>query len=83
MGSLKYYRSKIDNIDKKISKLLLLRFNLAKKISKYKKSNKIKIIDRKRELQVIKNIKKHSKRHEKFMKNIFKSIISYSRRLQK
>ena len=77
------YRKKIDAIDKNIVKLLLKRFDLAKRIGNYKRKNKIKIIDKKRELQVIKNIKTQSKLHQKFMINIFKNIINYSKKIQK
>ena len=83
MNNLKYYREKIDAIDKNIVKLLLLRFYLAVKIVKYKKINKIKITDKKREQQVINNIKKFSKNsHQEFIIKIFKNIIQYSKMMQ-
>ena len=77
------FRKKIDAIDKNIVKLLLKRFDSAKRIGNYKRKNKIKIIDKKRELQVIKNIKTQSKLHQKFMINIFKAIMNYSKKIQK
>ena len=84
MNKLKDYRKKIDFIDKKIAKLLSLRFNLAKQIASYKKKNKIKITDKKRELRVINNIKKYSnKKYQKFIIGIFKSIINHSKKIQK
>ena len=84
MDKLKSYRERIDVIDKKIVKLLSLRFNLAKQISSYKKKNKFEITDKKRELRVIKNIEKFSnKKHQKFMVRVFKNIINYSKRIQK
>ena len=83
MNKLKYYRGKIDNIDKKITKLLILRFNLAKQISNHKKIHKIRILDNKRELQVLSNVKNFSKQHQKFILEIFKNIINYSKKIQK
>ena len=81
MGKLAFYRKKINVIDRKIVKLLLLRFNLIKQIANYKKKNKIKITDKKREFHVMKNIKKYSKSNQ-FIINIFKNIINFSKKLQ-
>ncbi len=84
MDKLDYYRKKIDVIDKSIAKLISLRFKLIKQISNYKKINKIDVIDKKREMQVLKNVKKcFNKKHKKFVINIFKNIINYSKKLQK
>ena len=83
MSKLKYYRGQIDNIDKKITRLLILRFDLAKHTSIYKKMHKIKILDKERELQVLNNIKKFSKQHQKFIVGIFKNIMNYSKKIQK
>ena len=84
MERIEYLRKKIDLIDKNIVRLLSLRFELTKQIGNCKKKNKIKIIDRKRELQIIKNIKKYStKTSQKFLQKIFGKIIDYSRKIQK
>ena len=84
MNKLKDYRKKIDFIDKKIAKLLSLRFNLVKQLGNYKRINKIKVTDKKRELQVLNNIKKYSnKKYQKFIIGIFKSIINHSKKIQK
>ena len=83
MNKLDYYRKKIDLIDKNIIKLLPQRFKLAKQIGDYKKKNKIKVVDKKRELQVINGIKKYSNKHKKFILDIFKKIINYSKKIQK
>ena len=83
MGKLKYYRDKIDSIDRDIVKLLLFRFKIVERISHYKKINKINAIDKKRELEVVNNIKKYSnKNNQKFIIKIFKDIINYSKKLQ-
>ena len=84
MGKLEYNREKIDLIDKNIIKLLLARLKLVRQISVYKKKNKIKITDKKRERNIIINIKKYSnKKHQKFFKKIFGCIINYSKKIQK
>lgn len=83
MSKLKRYRDKIDFIDRSIVKILLLRFKIVKQIARYKKINKLDAIDKKRELQVIKNIKKYSnKSNQRFMMKIFKDVIDYSKKLQ-
>ncbi|MBI1934845.1 chorismate mutase, partial [Candidatus Woesearchaeota archaeon] len=46
MDRLSYYRKSIDLIDKKIVKLLLIRFGLAKQIGNYKRKNKLNITGR-------------------------------------
>jgi len=83
MSSLNHYRKKIDSIDKKIVALLKSRFEVAKQISNFKKSSKIRIADKKRELEVLSGIKKYSKSHWRFLTIIFKKIIDYSKKLQK
>ena len=84
MNMLKAHRKRIDAVDKKIVKLLLLRFNLVKLIASYKKKNKLKITDKKRELQIIEHIKKYSnKKHQKLIVRIFKGIINYSKKMQR
>ncbi|MBI2659643.1 chorismate mutase [Candidatus Woesearchaeota archaeon] len=83
MGELDHYRKRIDGIDKKIAKLLNSRFLIAGKISSFKKSSKIMVTDKKRELKVLSNIKKYSKSHQKFLTVIFKKIIACSKKLQR
>lgn len=84
MDKLDYYRKKIDAIDRGIVKLLLSRFRIAMLIASYKKNEKMGITDRKRELEVIKNIRKYSgKKHRNIMSYVFKDIMAYSKKLQK
>lgn len=75
-------RMNIDETDRKIVKLLLLRFRLIKQISKFKKSNKLRIFDKNREQKVLLNVKKLSGQHQEFIIKIFKYILIYSRKLQ-
>ena len=83
MSKLDFYRRKIDEIDKSIIRLFLLRFRIVKKIAHYKKINKIMIGDKKREFEILIDVKSRSRNHKKFLTGIFKKIISYSRKLQK
>ena len=83
MGSLKDHRKKIDRIDRKIAKLLLLRFGAVKRISSIKKLGNRKITDKKRESEVLSNVKKNSKQHQRFILDVFKKIIMYSKKIQK
>ena len=67
----------------KIAKLLILRFYVVKQISNYKQSNKVKIEDKKREWEVINNVKKHSKQYKIFITKIFETIIDCSKKIQR
>ena len=84
MRRLEIYRERIDEIDRNIVKLLIMRFTLVKKIRDYKKWNKISITDKKREQKVINNAKKHSnKENIYFIGQFFKKIINYSKKLER
>ena len=84
MNGLNYLRKRIDETDRKIIKLILLRFVLVKKIGIIKKANKIKILDKGRELVVMGNVKKHSRgKHKKFLTQIFYKVIDYSKKIQR
>lgn len=83
MGNLESYRRKIDAVDKDIVRFLLRRFKLVEQIAQHKKKNNIKIRDKERELQVARNIKRHSgNANKKFIDGIFKSIVNYSKKMQ-
>jgi len=81
-SKLKEIREKIDKVDAEILILLEKRFKLAITTKTLKK----KITDTKRENEVIEGVLKSSKKkkllNSKFVKKIFKSIISESKRLQ-
>jgi len=55
------YRNKLDYVDKEIIKLLAQRFEIVKKIWKYKKENNIWILQSWRWEQVLKNRKQIAK----------------------
>lgn len=74
MGKLNHCRKKIDEIDRNIAKLFLLRFNIVKEIAHHKKTNKIKITDRKRELDILKNVIKYPNNHKNFWHTFSKKL---------
>ncbi len=82
MVRLNELRKKIDMIDKQVVSLLLQRFKIAKQISLYKKKVRISVKDSKRESQILKNVLRFSKNNE-FVIKMFRSIINYSRKIQK
>lgn len=80
---LRKLRKKIDDIDKKILKLLIKRFIIVEMIKSIKKRFKIKIKDKKRENEILKKANNSSKKYGKYLKNIYKTIIRSSLELQK
>lgn len=81
-SKLLLYRKKIDKIDSKIIKLLKERFDSAKQIGNYKRKKGIKIIDEKREDEILKARIINSKFSRAFTKKLFSLIIKESRRMQ-
>ncbi len=76
MDKIQKLRKKIDRIDDKISKLLKKRAKIVIEIGNQKRQNKSSIEDKNRETEII------SKKENDYEKNIFKSIISESKKLQ-
>lgn len=75
---LNYLRRDMDKIDEEILRMLAKRFVLVQKIMKYKKLNRIKLVDKEREKQILKKVKIKSRKYkisEKSIENIFKSIL--------
>ncbi|MBD3252952.1 chorismate mutase [Candidatus Pacearchaeota archaeon] len=86
MDDLDRYRRDLDKIDKGLLELLLQRQNIAKKIGNYKKKNKLRVVDKKREKIVFEKINSYCQEHglnKNFCKSIFKKIIKNSRNVQK
>ena len=78
-----FNRKQIDKIDQKIFTLIEERMDYVKKIGKIKKEKKLKIIDPKREEEII---EKHSKRttlKKEFIKNFYQLIFTESHKKQK
>jgi len=82
MKDIEALRKKIDQIDRSVARLLMLRIETVRKIGKIKKTNNAPALDRKREAQVINNVKKSSQ-NNKFIADIYRRIIEYSRKIQK
>jgi chorismate mutase len=76
-------RHQIDMTDNLITELLKKRFDSVKKLGKLKKQNGIKITDKKREKNVIKNVIKNAGSYKKEMEEVFKKVIILSRRIQR
>ena len=77
MKSLKALRDKIDQIDQKISQLLEKRAKEVLEIKKIKKKHKLKVTDKTREKEIL------SRHNGAYQKEIFKKIISSSKKLQR
>ncbi len=73
-------REEIDQIDKQIVKLLIIRMNISKEIGEKKE----KVTDKSREMKVILNVLNTSeeKIDPVFLREIYESIIAESKRLQ-
>jgi chorismate mutase len=77
------YRKKISDIDSKILKLLKERFENSKKIGEIKKKKGMKVLDKKREKEIIFYLSDMSNLNKKFIKKLYSIIFRESRRLQK
>ncbi len=66
----------MDEIDKKIAKLLRIRMKILSEIKKIKQEHKISIKDPKREKNILGRLETN------YEKNIFKKILQESRKLQ-
>jgi len=83
LSKIKKLRSLIDKTDKTIIKNLEKRFDIVKKLGKVKKNLRLNIVDKKREKEVFKNIKKYSQKYKKEIEEIYKKIIENSKKLQR
>ncbi|MDI6708307.1 MAG: prephenate dehydratase [Candidatus Thermoplasmatota archaeon] len=84
-GKIEEYRKKIDTIDTKILDLIKTRCKLAQELAAIKSSLGIAIIDRARELEALKRIRKlaeESKLDSFVIEQIFKMLQFYSKELQ-
>lgn len=81
--SIEDWRKEIDALDNEIMKLFVKRFELTKKIRRHKKVNKLPVMDRKREEQVVQEKIGSSGLPRKFIKDFYKLIFEESRRIQR
>ncbi len=71
-------RKEIEDVDSKVFELLEKRFLIVEKIGKIKKENNIKVLDRKREEEIIEKAINSSKLSPEFVKKIYKLIFKES-----
>lgn len=86
MDKLNGLRKEMDKVDEGILRLIKKRITIARKIGKYKKKNKIRIYQPKREKEVVTRIKKLAKKagiKEKTAERVFLEIIRYTRSREK
>ena len=82
---MKNIRQQIDQIDRKIIKLLAERMDLVKEIAKFKKTNKLAILDKKREEELKNNLKKLAEKYgldPEFVNRLYSHVFTESRRIQ-
>lgn len=80
---LSKWRKEINILDKTIVDSLKNRFEITKKIGKYKLKNKLSVVNKKRELEIIDFWTKKTKFKKKFVKRFFNVIFEESKRLQR
>jgi chorismate mutase len=83
--SLIILRNKIDDFDREIVSILKRRFNIVKKVGKFKKKHNLPLCDRKRQAEVLKIRVKQGKTsglNEKFAKNLYNLIFNEAIRIQ-
>lgn len=80
---LREFRGEINKIDKKIFFLLEKRFKMVKKVGEFKKIHRLKIVNKKREADLIKEMLKNSVLQGGFVKNFYKLIFNYSYKIEK
>jgi len=84
--TLSRLRIKIDKVDNLLIKTLAQREKIVQKIAKIKKKQQLPIINKKREQEIYNQLKKKAKMYhleEKYLLQLFKLIIRYSRKIQK
>jgi len=83
-NKLNKLRKNINQVDNELISLLKKRIKFVKSIGKYKKINKIQIINKNREKEIILKVKNRAinKKEENYLVSIFDSIIKNSRKIQ-
>ncbi len=79
---LKQYRKQIDEIDSQLWQLLEQRFTISDAIGKYKKANKLDVLDNEREQQILKQIDDNAYNHSKQIQLAAKQIMAISKEQQ-
>lgn len=80
---LEEYRTKLDDINEKLSNLYQDRLDVVKEIGKYKKKNNIAIYDRKREDEIIYKMTENvSDEKKEYIDRYFRFIMDESKKYQ-
>ena len=85
---LNEYRKVINKLDNEIIDIIKQRMKVSIKIGKHKKDNNIKVLNTGREEEVIDNIIKHNNvdkdlcLEEEFIKELWTSLMNYSKKIQ-
>lgn len=84
--NLEDLRREIDRLDSQLIRLISRRMKLAERIGLFKKNGKKEVRDKKREEEIIKNVKNRANKsglNGKIAVKIWKILISQSRKIQK
>ncbi len=80
---LEYSRKKIDEIDQEISSLVLKRMETAREVAKFKEENKMTILDRGREGEVLANVTRDIPDNMvEYMKLVYNTLLAVSKSYQ-
>ncbi len=85
MDTLDDLRQKIDAIDEQLLTLFAKRFALAKHVGEYKKIHSLSIIDKKREVEKIKTLKKIGEKNDvslSFIKKAWKIVFAETYKIE-
>jgi chorismate mutase len=80
MDEIKKLRKNVDEIDRKILRLVEGRRSLTKEIGRIKRENGMPYYDKKREEEIVSRLARKSKLDKKFTKKLFMGIIAYCRK---
>jgi len=84
MSDLNNLRNEIDEIDEKIVRLLLERFDAVRNVAEYKKIHGLEIFQKDREIEVLKKIseKINNPKYKKYILQIYAEILETSKASQ-
>ena len=87
MNDLNNFRSRIDEIDDKIVRLLLERFAVVKNVAEYKKEHSLNVLQKDREAEVLRNIadktdKTENREYKKYILEIYETVLKTSKSAQ-
>ena len=82
MSELENLRLKINEIDNNIINLLSERMKVSCNVGDYKRANNMKVYDQSREKELIDRLIKYSNMDEEFIKDLWGTIMKYSKKVQ-